>query len=263
MEQYYSSLPLISTYKAKVIAEFLAYITSILQSPDLNHSRIGDISYSFQTEYPIIPKKVKQKAEPSIDLIEKRYRAEKHLMSTVENGNREKLEKLLNEEFLFHGKIPDRIPSDPLRSRKNITFVTNTLFRIAAEKGGLHPIYIDSISEKFAIQIEKTTSIQQLEDLQNKIPFEYCDAVQKLSLKKFNRLIQKAIEFIRLNLDHELSLEIISNAIHSSTYELSRQFRKETGQSITEYINRQRINESKLIMENDNLSVTDCSNGGF
>lgn len=256
IKQYYLSLPLISTYKAKTIAEFLAYIAQNLHSMNFESSKIGNISYSSETEYPITPNTIKQKTELSIDSIEKRYSTENELIYAVQNGDKEKIDKFLNEDFFFFSKIPDRIPSNKLRSRKNLTFALNTLLRKAAEKGGVQPVYIHSISEKFAIKIEKISSIQELLDLQNKMFLDYCDAVKKFSLKKFNYSVRKAIEFIRISLDQNLSLDTISNSINANPYELSRQFKKETDETITEYINKQRVNEAVYIMENQNISIT-------
>lgn len=259
LTQYYLSLPLISAYKAQTIAEFLAFNTTNLSSVCSQNTNIGNITYNFQSEYAMPTETMKQSTKLSSEQIEKRYDIENQLMTAIENGDKDKAEKLLNEDSSLISKIPDRIPDNPLRSRKNIAFSFNTVLRKAAEKGGLHPVYIHSISEKYAIQIEKSTSIQQLINLQNKMIDDYCDTVKKLSLKNYNYLIRKAIEFIRINLDQDLSLEIISNAIHSSTYELSRKFKIETGQTITDYINKQRINEAVHFMENPNLLVTDIA----
>jgi two-component system, response regulator YesN len=259
LTQYYLSLPVISIYKAETLAEFLAYNAENWSTVCSQNSKIGTISYNFQTEYAIPAEIIKQNTEQSTSEIETRYEIENELMSAVEKGDKDKAEKLFNEELSSISKIPDRIPDNPLRSRKNIALVFNTILRKAAEKGGLHSIYIHSISEKYAIQIEKATSIQQLINIQSKSIDDYCDTVKRLSLKKFNYTIRKAIEFIRTNLDQDLSLEIISKSIGSSSYELSRKFKKETGVSITDYINKQRINEAVSIMENKNLLVTDIA----
>ena len=88
---------------------------------------------------------------------------------------------------------------------------------------------------------------------------EYCEAVRNYSLKDYSYLIRKAIEYIRFHLEQELNLDTISEAIHSSTYELSRKFKKETGQSLTDYINKLRIKEALYMMENHNLSITDIA----
>ena len=94
-------------------------------------------------------------SEISVETIEKTYESQNELMKAVEHGDISKAEKLMKEDISFDSKIPDRIPNDPLRSEKNLAFTYNTVLRIAGERGGLHPQYIHSISEKYAIQIQK------------------------------------------------------------------------------------------------------------
>jgi two-component system, response regulator YesN len=259
IKQYYLSLPLISDYKAKLIAEFISYNALNLDSICSQDINIGSKIYTNTIEYSVSQDRIKQSTEQTIALIEQRYIRENELLHAIETGNREKLYKASEEWSHIFREIPDRVPNDPLRSRKNLTFVLNTLLRKAAEKGGLHPMDIHILSEKYAIQIEQTNSIQQLIDLQDKMRLGYCDAVRKLSLKNFNYLTKKAIEFIRKNLDGDLSLEAIASSIDVSPYELSRQFKKETGHNLTEYINIQRINEAVYIMDNQNISITDIA----
>lgn len=257
--QYYLSLPTISIYKADMIAEFIAYhIANIDKLIDFR-PKIGKAATQAQNQLEKFPPPIQNHSETSVEAIEKRYSLQNELIVAVEHGDMVEAEKLMVEEMPLVGKLSDRIPNDPLRSEKNLAFTFNTTLRIAVERGGLHPLYIDSISEKFAIQIEKTASRQQLADLQNVMLREYCEAVRKYSLKNYSFSIRKAIEYIRFHLDQDLSLESISEAIHSSTYELSRKFRKETGQTITDFINTLRINEALSIMENRNFTITDIA----
>ena len=257
--QYYLSLPLISEYEGDMIAEFLAYHTENMDKLMNYRPKIRKATNQFQNKFEVFPLRFRIIRKLLLKAIEKRYSYQNELMSAVEHGDAAKAEKILNEEGSLLEKIPYRIPNDPLRSEKDLAFTFNTCLRIAVERGGLHPLYIHSISEKFAIQIEKTTSIQQLADLQIVMLREYCAAVRKYSLKNYSFLIRKAIEYIRFHLEQELSLETISAAIHSSTYELSRKFKKETGQTLTDYINTLRIQEALYIMENRNLSITDIA----
>lgn len=259
--QYYLSLPLISEYEGDMIAEFLAYHTANMDKLMNYLPKIRKKTDQFQNKFEVFPAPIQDHTQTSVDVdaIEKRYSYQNELMSAVERGDAAKAEKVLNEEGALIEKIPYRIPNDPLRSEKDLAFTFNTCLRIAVERGGLHPLYIHSISEKFAIQIEKTNSIQQLGDLQIVMLREYCAAVRKYSLKDYSFLIRKAIEYIRFHLEQELSLETISAAIHSSTYELSRKFKKETGQTLTDYISTLRIQEALYLMENRNLSITDIA----
>jgi AraC-like DNA-binding protein len=259
MKQYYLSLPLISTYKAKMLAELLFIIIANFKSLCIDNPNIGEMNYNFYTESLPTHEKIKQSSELSMALLEERYSKENKLTFAVENGDLENLDKYLKEDLPLFSKIPDRIPNDPLRSRKNLSFVWNTLLRVAAKKGGVHPVNLHALSEKFAIQIEKTSSIQELMDLQIKMALGYCEAVKKLSLKNYNYLVREAIEYIRINIDEDLSLEVISNAINASPFELSRKFKKETKQTITNYINKLRIKEAVRILENENISITEIA----
>ena len=257
--QYYLSLPLISEYEGDMIAEFLTYHTTNMDKLTNYRPKIGKSANRFQNKFEVFPAPMQDHPETSVEVIEKRYSLLNELMSAVEHGDIMKAEKFYNESISFNEKVPDRIPNDPLRSKKNLAFSFNSALWITVERGGLHPLYLHSISEKFAIQIEKTTSIQQVADLQNVMLREYCEALRKYSLKNYSFLIRKAIEYIRFHLEQELSLETIAAAIHSSTYELSRKFRKETDQTLTDYINMLRIKEAIYMMENRNLSITDIA----
>ena len=64
---------------------------------------------------------------------------------------------------------------------KNLSFTANSLFRKAAESGGVHPLHLDSISGKFAIQIEQAPSIAELVSLYEEMLQAYCTLVKELS----------------------------------------------------------------------------------
>lgn len=259
MSQYYLTLPTISTNKAKNTAEFLSYMVSTFHSYTFGtNSKIGSLSYDFQTEHPVPFELIKENTEQAMEAIEKRYRMENEMLYAVESGNIELYDAILTENKSMLN-ISDRIPNDPMRSIKNTGFVLNTLLRKAAEKGGVHPIYLHSLSTKFAVQIEKCTSFQQTSELYRSMQLGYCDAVRKLSLKNYSSPIRKAIEYIRINLNQDLSLDTISGALNLNPYELSRQFKKETGKTLTEIINNRRINEAIYILENENISITDIA----
>jgi two-component system, response regulator YesN len=259
MKEYYLTLPIMSTNKANSTAEFLSYLVSTIHFYDPEKSKIGNFSYDYQTEHSVPFELIKYNTDQVMKTIEARYRKENEMLYAVESGNIELYNTLLTENLSLMAGIPDRVPNDPLRSVKNNGFVLNTLLRKAAEKGGVHPIYLDSLSSKFAVQIEKCSSLHQATELFRSIQYDYCDVVRKLSLKNYSSAIRRAIEYIRINLNQDLSLDSISQALNLNSYELSRQFKKETGKNITEYINNRRINEAIYILENENNSITDVA----
>lgn len=259
MKEYYLTLPIMSTKKANSTAEFLSYLVSTFHFYNPENSKIGTLFYEFQTSDSVPFELIKENTDQAVEKIEKRYRKENEMLYAVESGNIELYNSILAENKSIMMNILDRLPNDPLRSIKNNGFVLNTLLRKAAEKGGVHPIYLDSLSSKFAVQIEKCSSLNHAAELFRSMQFDYCDAVRKLSLKNYSSAIRRAVEYIRINLNQDLSLDSISGSLNLNSYELSRQFKKETGKNITEYINNRRINEAIYILENENISITDVA----
>ena len=259
IKEYYNSLPLLSSYKAKLIAESLVYSLSNLDSLADNNIQIGTVHHTFDAQLHKPLDILTQTNELDTNSIEQTYLVENKLIHAVAQGDKERADELSNDMISLGSNIPDRIPQDPLRSRKNLSFVLNTLLRKAAEEGGLHPTKIHSISKKFAIQIETSNSIQEIINLQKNMIATYCNSTYKYSLKGYNYLIRSTIEYIRINLDQDLSLLNISEALNISPHELSRQFKKETDIPITHYINNLRINEAVYFLENQAMSITDIA----
>lgn len=257
LTQYYLSLPLLNEYRASANATFLYYVT-------LNYYSFSNIDIKMKyiehdiVEHTITKEILKKNTETALKTVEHRYAVENICLHAVTTGNKELLKKNINDYHLYLN-IADRVPNNPLRSYKNMTFVLNTLLRKAAETGGVHPIYIDTISEKFAIQIESCTSLQQVLNLRTTMFFEYCDLVISFSLNQYSIAIQKAINYIRSNFNQELSLKLLADYAHICVSELSTRFNKETGQTIAGFINQTRIKEATRILENPQISVTDAA----
>ena len=140
-----------------------------------------------------------------------------------------------------------------------MTFVLNTVYRVAAERGGVHPVYLHSISERFAILIERTTNIPNLQKLSVLMVNEYCDLVRTFSTGVYSPIVKKTVDYILLHLGHPLTRNQIAKQIHVNPSHLSRKFKEDTGMNITEFINQKRIEEAKLYLKRGNISITDIA----
>lgn len=255
VQQFYQSLPIIDKEKFHTMIEFIQYTLKHSSLSTLPKFHIEEVTYPFSS----LDKQVHMDKVSNVHIIEERYRNENQLMSAIEQGNLDLVQQLISSEQMNKNQIPDRFPNDPLRSRKNLSFVRNTTMRKAAEFGGVHPIYIDSISEKYAIQIEKTSTVQQLEQLIVEMCIEYCKLVQQLSLKHFSRPVRKSMEYIRIHLDEEITLDSLAELVNRSKYELSRMIKSETSFSLPELVNQFRIKEALNLLKNESLSITDIA----
>ena len=258
LKQYYKSLSILNEHKVEDITECLCGLIKALAAGTSEQFRIKSEHIKTLNRTDALLNNLKQNENLYLDIIKERYDKENEIICAVEKGDFDLAMHCLNKDT-YSFKLFDRIPNDPLRSSKNICFVFNTLLRKAAENGGVHPIYLDDVSGKFATLIEKAISMQQLTELNVKILHEYCDLVNKLSLKQYSQFVQKVIEYIRLNIDKNLSLEVLAKVSDSSPTKISREFKSEVGESITNFINSLRINEAVQLMSNEKYNITDIA----
>lgn len=248
-QEYYNTLPI---YDFNDIKNVSALMLNLASNPFIS----GNISYSDnETNDRYIDNNSLDDKELTSE-IELRYKLEKEILNAVEKGLKEEALKL---EKSFHFQASHRAPNNLLRANKNVVFSFNTLLRIACERGGVSPIYISSVSDKFAILIENTSTMAQMDALATKMISEYCDLVNEYSTNGYSTSIKKAINYINLNFKNPISLNIIADDININPSHLSRQFKKETKTTITEFINKKRIDEAKFLIEQNNYSITEIA----
>ena len=77
---------------------------------------------------------------------------------------------------------------------------------------------------------------------------KYCLLVKNHSLKGYSLLIRKVITKIDYDLTADLSLKVQAEYLNVNPSYLSTLFKKETGLTLTEYINRKRIDHALLLL---------------
>ncbi len=87
----------------------------------------------------------------------------------------------------------------------------------------------------------------------------YCDAVNNYKLKNYSTLVRKVVDYINLNLINDLSVQNLADLFYVSPTYLTRIFKKEVNYSIVEYINKQKIRRSTLLLKDSNLPINQIS----
>jgi YesN/AraC family two-component response regulator len=188
----------------------------------------------------------------NMKLMEQRYNYENELMDAVTHGQSRKLSSLLTpvDNNYFEKRV-----ADPLRNAKNYTIIMNTLLRKAAERGGVHPIHLDSLSSSYALKIEQLQSVKNTRELMLEMFSSYCRLVRKHSMKSYSPIVQKVILLIDSDLSASLSLSSLAATQNVSPGYLSTIFKKETGKTITEYICDERIKLASRLLTTTHLQI--------
>jgi AraC-like DNA-binding protein len=250
IEQYYKTLTILNLAAYKSIGYMLVNLAARpVVDANMLLSRNEDFIATTKEENEI----GKEKFHSGIEL---RYKTQRELMNAVRKGSKDEALKLFS---FFNYNPTHRVPNNPLRASKNLGFSVSAMLRVAAEEGGVSPVYLHNTSDMFASLIEKASSIAELESTLIKMVSDYCDLVKNHSTSGFSPTISKAIDYINLNFDSQLSLSLIADKIEVNPSHLSRQFKKETNMTITEFINRKRVEEAKILIEQSNNSITEIS----
>ncbi|MBQ8210746.1 MAG: AraC family transcriptional regulator [Clostridia bacterium] len=252
LETFYGSIPVIREENhlfamINTIAEYIWNGEDNFDIVDLSFDR--DIAFLSNFAHP---KPTADNPMPDIQIMEQRYRFENDLMNAVSQGNSKKAELMMSRisELSFEIRTADQ-----LRNMKNYCIIMNTLMRKSAEKGKVHPVHLDSVSSDFARRIEAIRSLNEVKHFMMEMMQSYCSLVKHHSMKNYSSLVQNTIIYIENDLTGDLTLSTIAHHNNVSAGYLSGLFKKETGQTVTEYVNGKRIAFAKHLLKTTNLQI--------
>ncbi|MDD6319633.1 MAG: AraC family transcriptional regulator [Oscillospiraceae bacterium] len=191
-------------------------------------------------------------SDVSAAALEQRYALENTYMNAVTAGDTEAALAALDQCIRID--MGDWF-TDALRNQKNNLIIFNTLLRKAAERADVHPYYLNILSTQYAYKIEDVSDLNAAVALSREMVLGYCDYVHRYSVRKYSPMVQKVVNYINFNIAAPLSLKTLSDEFFVNPSYLSRVFRQETGQTLTDYINAQRVQRAAYYLATTDSSV--------
>ncbi len=249
-EQYYAALPYITDIDAlfaftDTLSEqlFGKCGTDSLRSNELDFSSV----------------QLTNESTPNITLAPQfmqRYLNEEKGLTAVTVGDYQTAEKYLLPGA--HIQIELR-QSNPIRNYKNYIISLNTLLRKAAQKGHVHPVYIDDLSRQLSMKVETLSSLRELSACPREMIRKYCLLVQRFSNQNYSLVVKKIIHLIHLEPESNLSLDAIASRLELSRTYISSLFKKETGITLTEYVNKSKMDYAAALLDYGYTSIKEVS----
>lgn len=175
----------------------------------------------------------------------------KHLMC----GDNVRAKKAL--QLLIHSS---KLTSNrSLRNSKALLSALNNYCHLALLQTSVHPAYILRQTASIGLRIEETTSMAKLEQMPNDICHKYCLLVKNYANPEYSKLTKDVIAYIETHLEEELSLNQLAQYFERNSSYLSAAFSRETGQTVTQFIQQTRINEAIRLFNTTNMSVSEVS----
>lgn len=196
-----------------------------------------------------------------------RYLMQDQLTEAISSGNQDKLEEtlqLIEIDRVFNYLEGDS-DCDRLDAFKNHLMTVNTYARIAAKNGGVLPLYLHLIFERFSMIIKDTDSLDYLVDhVYYEIFREYCHAVVHFSTSDYSSVMKEIVTYITDNLTSELTLTNIATIYGMHPVHLARKFKQETGNTFIGYVNQQRVYLAKYYFHLGDHQLSEVANlAGF
>jgi len=183
------------------------------------------------------------------------YQLEQKLLTAIEQGNSRVALSTLKEL----NQLEDKLKNGNIRTLRNSLISSCTLFSRATIKGGVHPDIAFQLCQSFIEEIERKETESELRMLEAEMVHAFIQTLTHKQEITYTGIVNKAITYIHENILQELSLDKIASELYVNPSYLSNIFKKETGITITEYINRKRIEESKYFLLHSDLSISEIA----
>jgi two-component system response regulator YesN len=184
------------------------------------------------------------------------FNVEEQFTSIIEKGDVYRAEDFNASYILSHTTQGEE---DSLQDEKTRLRIFEAICNRAAIRGGIDIQFANQISKNFELSINSLNSIKESESLSQDIILDYTWAVNNYSLQGHSNLIRQAVLFIRRNLALPYGLNRLASDLQVSKEHLSREFKKETGKTVSLYIQHSKVLEAIEMLKHSKYSVADIS----
>ena len=247
---FYESIPVVES--ADVLDNIILHFAGNLFNQEYHVEHFPEDNVLFPGSGGLL-REVRDNPRLAEEAVSERYALENELMEAVAAGNYERARALSQKTLPI--QIRPRA-KNPLRNKQHLAIIQNTLFRKAAEAGGVPPLYIDELSTRFALQINEITSLNDLNALTLEMCHKYCLLVQNHAMNGYSPVIKEVISYIDFHYTEDLNLAFLAEKFNIAKTYLSNLFKKETSVTLTDYIHQVRMRRAITLINSSTIPVS-------
>ena len=185
------------------------------------------------------------------------YHFEQELYRYVENGDSVGLEQMFQKiPWLQVGKTSE----NSLRQEKNIFITTITMITRHSIAGGLDIETAYQLSDTYIQSSEKAQAVDEISRLSLAAIKDFTARVAACKVPVgMSPEIYQCIRFISSHINQPISVDDVAAAVGRSRSHISRQFKKELGFNLSDYIMRKKLEEGKSLLAYSDKSLSAIS----
>lgn len=241
------AIPRLTTAQARALSELIASAVSsfALETvvPDVDSGRQAAMlqrMYDFSDEN-----------EPRSYPIENERRLQEHIRS----GDKEASQDLLNE-LLVHIYYTAQGDLSVIKARVRELLV---LMNRAAIDGGADVDEIMDLCYRYELEVESLDGIEAVNRLIGAVLHKFISFVFDLNDIKHQNVVFQTTAYIKAHLTEKLSLDEVAEHVYLSKSYFCRIIKDELGCTFTEYVNRLRVERSKLLLTGTGMPIAEIA----
>lgn len=182
------------------------------------------------------------------------YDQEQQLLRMVRKGDITALREWTASAPAIRGGT---VAPDQLRQAKNMFVVIATLVSRAAIQGGFGTEDAFSLSDAYIQKCELLNSLDRITNLQYHMVLEFAERVERIRFGgKPTQLTVAVINYIQHHLSEPIRVADMAKALFMSRPYLSAKFKEETGETLTDFILKEKTEEAKRLLRYSDKSFT-------
>lgn len=185
------------------------------------------------------------------------FAAQSAIFNCIRDGDVQRLRVVLNASMDGERGILHK--ANPLRNQKNFAICGAALATRSAIEGGLDSETAFTMSDQYIQQIEDLTDIHEVAHQHHRMLYEFAALVQQVQSSKFSPVIKQCIAFIKVHLLKGIDYKVLAQHLQMNKHYIAEMFKKETGYTIGEYIQKERIEEAKRLLLQDDYTLLDIA----
>jgi YesN/AraC family two-component response regulator len=186
------------------------------------------------------------------------YQTELHILECIKHGEIENVRNYVFDMFPIHN---GHLSGNPHRQSIYEFVASVTLVTRFAIEGGLGTEQAYSLSDSFIRFADRTKSREEVYAIYPEMVLDFTVQVRKAQRAKHQLTapIRRCIEFIDTNLHGKITLGDLGRESGRNPAYLCVQFKEEMGVSVTEYINKVRVEEAKLLLQDNHIPLAEIA----
>lgn len=168
------------------------------------------------------------------------------LTDLIRRGKTDELKEYLGNLPTFR---VGTLSSDMLRHEKNTFIAGATIMSRAALAGGVDPDDALTLSDSYINRCELLGDLENINDLYYHMCIEYAEMVRRVRIGEDpSRLTIGVADYVRRHIFEPIKTEDIAKALYVSRGFLSTRFKQETGKSLSDFIQQEKVEEAKRLL---------------